>query len=71
MDLRLYITIEYLIDILNTNTIYFKLFFHAPTDVPIHEQNYIKLPLDNDFRISVQPQMTTTAKSLTDYSPNA
>lgn len=42
---------------------------HAPNDVPINKDSYLKLSLDRDVRIAVEPTFLNTSNDLKDWPP--
>lgn len=46
-----------------------QLTLHAPNDVPMARQNYMKLSLSREVAIAVEPMFLATAAELESYAP--
>lgn len=47
----------------------FKVILHNPNELPQVSGQYFRIPVGQDIRVSIKPNMLQTAKSLKDYSP--
>ncbi|RZC36741.1 ASC domain containing protein, partial [Asbolus verrucosus] len=47
----------------------YKILVHAPTDIPLLGEEYIRVPLSQSVVVAIQPYMITTSSSIKKYSP--
>ncbi|RZC36787.1 ASC domain containing protein [Asbolus verrucosus] len=48
----------------------FKVLLHHPAEVPRVEDQYFRVPLDQELVLRIKPDMTTTSTNLNHYDPN-
>lgn len=48
----------------------FKVILHTPNELPQVDGQYFRIPVGQDVRVSIKPNVLRTTKSLTNYKPN-
>lgn len=48
----------------------FKVVLHSPNELPQLSGRYFRIPVGEDVRVAIKPNMLKTSKSLKDYSPH-
>lgn len=46
-----------------------QLFMHSPSDIPMYQDEFIKLSCGDDMRLALKPNYVTTSNALKEYSP--